>query len=94
MIGDGVKVGGLRSPKGQTGATKPGSVADSCHPALEPRQKGSQAFIIAGADAVMNHPSAELLAEVFPDLPLTRDVSEFDTLLANDRAAAGFEPTH
>ena len=42
----------------------------------------------------MNRPSAELLAEVFPDVPLTREVGEFGTLLAIDlaRQVLGFEP--
>ena len=34
----------------------------------------------------MNRPSADLLAEVFPSVPLTHDIGEFDTLLAIDRA--------
>ena len=44
----------------------------------------------------MNRPSAELLAEVFPGVPLTRDVGKFGTLLAIDRArqTLGFEPAH
>jgi UDP-glucose 4-epimerase len=44
----------------------------------------------------MNRPSADLLAEVFPDVPLTRDVGKFGTLLAIDRArrVLGFEPEH
>jgi hypothetical protein len=44
----------------------------------------------------MNRPSAELLAEVFPDVRLTGEVSEFGTLLAIDRArkVLGFEPRH
>jgi nucleoside-diphosphate-sugar epimerase len=57
---------------------------------------GNPAFIIAAADTVMNRPSAALLAEVFPDVRLTRDVGEFGTLLAIDRAreVLGFEPRH
>ena len=52
--------------------------------------------IEAAADTVMNRPSAELLAEVFPGVPLTREVGEFGTLLAIDRArqVLGFEPRH
>jgi nucleoside-diphosphate-sugar epimerase len=57
---------------------------------------GSQSFIIAAADTVMSRPSAALLAEIFPDVELTRDVGEFGTLLAIDRArqVLGFEPRH
>ena len=74
-------------------------VAASCRLALEAPAdavKGNPAFIIAAADTVMNRPSAELLAEVFPGVPLTRDVGKFGTLLAIDRArqALGFEPAH
>jgi nucleoside-diphosphate-sugar epimerase len=57
---------------------------------------GSPSFIIAAADTVMNRPSAGLLAEVFPGVRLTRDVGEYGTLLAIDRArkVLGFEPGH
>jgi nucleoside-diphosphate-sugar epimerase len=74
-------------------------VAASCRLALQAGAEavtGNPAFIIAAADTVMNRPSAELLAEVYPDVPLTRDVGEFGTLLAIDRAreVLGFEPSH
>jgi nucleoside-diphosphate-sugar epimerase len=74
-------------------------VAASCRLALEAPAdavKGNPAFIIAAADTVMNRPSAELLAEVFPGVPLTRDVGTFGTLLAVARArqVLGFEPAH
>ena len=57
---------------------------------------GSPGLIIAAADTVMNRPSAALLAEVFPRVPLTRDIGEFETLLAIDRAreVIGYEPRH
>jgi nucleoside-diphosphate-sugar epimerase len=57
---------------------------------------GSPSFIIAAADTVMDRPSAGLLAEVFPGVRLTRDVGEYGTLLAIDRArkVLGFEPAH
>jgi nucleoside-diphosphate-sugar epimerase len=56
----------------------------------------SPSLIVAAADTVMNRPSAELLREVFPEVPLTGEVSEFGTLLAIDRArrVLGFEPRH
>jgi nucleoside-diphosphate-sugar epimerase len=74
-------------------------VAQSCRLALEADPEaitGSPAFIIAAADTVMNRPSAELLAEVYPGVKLTRDVGEFGTLLAIDRArdVLGFQPEH
>jgi nucleoside-diphosphate-sugar epimerase len=74
-------------------------VAASCRLALEvsaDQVAGNPAFIIAAADTVMNRPSAELLAEAYPDVTLTRDVGELGTLLAIDRAreVLGFEPQH
>jgi nucleoside-diphosphate-sugar epimerase len=74
-------------------------VAQSCRLALEAEATtvtGNPAFIIAAADTVMNRPSAELLAEVYPTVKLTRDVGEFGTLLAIDRAreVLGFAPAH
>ena len=56
-------------------------------------QQSAEAVV---ADTVMDRPSAELLAEVYPGVTLTRDVGEFGTLLAIDRARAalGFTPQH
>jgi len=73
--------------------------AQACRKALEVDAasiKGSPAFIIAAADTVMNRPSADLLAEVYPGVKLTRDVGEHGTLLAIDRAreVLGFSPEH
>src|SRR5260370_36266937 len=74
-------------------------VAASCRLALEAPAEavhGNPAFIIAAADTVMNRPSAELLAEVYPGVQLTREVSQFGTLLAIDRAPQlpASEPAH
>jgi nucleoside-diphosphate-sugar epimerase len=71
-------------------------VALSCRLGLSAQVTGSESFIIAAADTVMNRPSADLLAEVFPGVKLTRDVGEFGTLLAIDKAREilGFEPGH
>jgi nucleoside-diphosphate-sugar epimerase len=68
----------------------------ACRLALTADVRGSSAYIIAAADTVMDRPSAELLREVYPGTPLTRDVAEYGTLLANDRArdALGFTPQH
>ena len=73
--------------------------AAACRLALEAPAEAvgdSPSFIIAAADTVMNRSSSALLAEVFPGVPLTREVAEFDTLLAIDRArqAIGYEPQH
>ena len=74
-------------------------VAAACRLALEaPADSvaGSPSFVIAAADTVMNRSSSSLLDEVFPDVPLTRELGEFDSLLASDRAreAIGYEPQH
>jgi nucleoside-diphosphate-sugar epimerase len=68
-------------------------VAQSCRLALEADVTGAEVFIIAAADTVMNRPSAELMAEVYPDVEL-RAVGEFGTLLAIDKArrVLGYEP--
>jgi len=69
-------------------------VATACRLGLEAEVTGSQNVIIAAADAVMNRPSRDVLAEVFPGVPVIRDVAEFGTLLAIDRARdlLGYEP--
>ena len=76
-------------------------VALSCRLALEadlPSEQGagSQSFIIAAADTVMTRPSAELMAEVFPGVPLRGAVPGHTTLLSIDRAkqVLGFVPEH
>jgi nucleoside-diphosphate-sugar epimerase len=61
-------------------------VAQSCRRSLEAGIQGAEAFIIAAADTVMNRPSRELLAEVYPGVPLRDGVGEFDTLLGIDKA--------
>jgi nucleoside-diphosphate-sugar epimerase len=74
-------------------------VASACRLSLEaPAESlaGSPGLIIAAADTVMNRPSAALFREVFPGVPLTRDIGEYETLLAIDRAREliGYEPQH
>jgi nucleoside-diphosphate-sugar epimerase len=71
-------------------------VAAACRLGLEADVSGSQNVIIAAADTVMNRPSRDLLAEVFPSVPLNREIAEFGSLLAIDRAkqVIGYEPGH
>ena len=74
-------------------------VAAACRLALEAPQDAvadSPSFVIAAADTVMNRPSSDLLDEVFPGVPLTREVGEFGSLLSSDRAreAIDYEPHH
>jgi UDP-glucose 4-epimerase len=70
--------------------------AQAVQRALEVAQPGFDQFIIAAADTVMSRPNAELIAEVFPDVPLTREVEPNETLLSIDKArrVLGFEPRH
>jgi UDP-glucose 4-epimerase len=64
--------------------------------ALETNRPGFEAYIIAAADTVMSRPNAELVAEVFPDVPVTRELGEHDTMLSIDKARRllGYEPRH
>jgi nucleoside-diphosphate-sugar epimerase len=69
-------------------------VAQSTLRALTADVRGADAFIIAAADTVMERSSRDLMAEVFPDVPLRRELGEHETLLAIDKARAvlGYEP--
>lgn len=64
--------------------------------ALENAEPGFESFIIAAADTVMSRASAELVAEVFPHVALTREISGRETLLSIDKAKAmlGYAPEH
>jgi hypothetical protein len=61
-------------------------VAQSCRLGLEADITGAEVFIIAAADTVMNRPSRELLAEVFPGIPLHGEIGEYETLLSIQKA--------
>ena len=69
-------------------------VAQSVRLALEADIAGAEAFIIAAADTVMKRPSRDLMAEVFPGVPVADDVPEHGTLLSIDRARRmlGYSP--
>lgn len=71
-------------------------VAQACRLGLERETTGSRNVIVAAADTIMRTPSRELLAAVFPGVELTRDIGEFETLLAIDgaRELLGYEPQH
>ena len=71
-------------------------VAASCQNALEANISGAHNVIIAADDTIMNRPSAELLRDVFPGVDLRKEIGEFETLLAIDRARdlIGFSPQH
>jgi nucleoside-diphosphate-sugar epimerase len=69
-------------------------VAQSVRRALEAEVAGAEAFIIAAADTVMRRPSRELMAEVFPGVPVRDGLPEHGTLLGVDKARRllGYEP--
>ena len=71
-------------------------VAAACRLGVERDTAGSQNVIIAAADTIMDTPSAELMAAVFPDVPLTRPLQGYETLLAIDaaRELLGYAPAH
>ena len=71
-------------------------VAQACRLGVQVATTGSQNVIVAAADTIMNTPSRELLARVFPGVPLTREIGEFETLLAIDAARdlLGYAPAH
>jgi nucleoside-diphosphate-sugar epimerase len=70
--------------------------AQAIRKALEVEIKGAEVFIIANADGVMSRPNTELMAEVFPDVPMKPGVGPNETLLSIERArrVLGYEPQH
>ena len=70
--------------------------AQAVRRALEARGTGTEVFVIANADTVMRRSSAELAAEHFPGVPVTKDLGEHETLLSIDKARRllGYEPRH
>lgn len=71
-------------------------VAQSCRKSLTADIRGSENFIIAANDTVMNRPSRELMQDVFPGVPVAEGLSGYDTLLSNQKAKTllGFEPEY
>ena len=70
--------------------------AQAIRKAIEAPIKGAEVFIIANADTVMSRPNAELMAEVFPSVPLKEGLADNETLLsiARARRLLGYEPQH
>jgi nucleoside-diphosphate-sugar epimerase len=62
--------------------------------ALAASRPGMDVFVIAAADTVMSRSSAELAAEVFPHVRVTRELGTHETLLSIDKARTvlGFDP--
>ena len=70
-------------------------VAESVRRALVADVRGAEAFVIAAADTVMRQPSRELMAQIFPAVPVRAGVAGNDTLLGIDKARRllGYAPT-
>lgn len=64
--------------------------------ALENAPAGFDRFLIAAADTVMSRPAAELVAEVFPDVPVRGELAPHASLFSTDKARRllGYEPQH
>jgi nucleoside-diphosphate-sugar epimerase len=62
--------------------------------ALEHEATGVDVFVIANADTVMSRRSADLAAEVYPGVPVTKELGEHETMLSIDKArrVLGYEP--
>ncbi len=71
-------------------------VAQACRLAMEADIPGAEAFTIAAADTLMRQPSRQLMAEGFPEVSVSNDLGEFDTLLSIDKArqVLGYAPQH
>ncbi|MFI7546903.1 NAD-dependent epimerase/dehydratase family protein [Actinoplanes sp. NPDC049599] len=70
--------------------------AQAVRKALAYDTPGADVFVIANADTVMSRSSASLAAEVFPGVPVTKELGEHETLLSIDKArrVLGYEPEH
>ena len=68
--------------------------AQAVRRALEHEATGVDVFVIANADTVMSRHSADLAAEVYPGVPVTRALGEHETLLSIDKArrVLGYAP--
>lgn len=70
--------------------------AQSARLALEAPITTAETFIISAVDTIMNWPTAELMAAVFPDVPIDEGTGEFETLLNIEKAQnmLGFDPQY
>ena len=57
---------------------------------------GADNFIIANADTVMTRSSADLMQDVYPDVPVHGKLEDRQTLLSIEKAkrVLGYEPEH
>lgn len=70
--------------------------AQAVRRSLEYDRPGLEVFVIANADTVMGRSSAALAAEYFPDVPVTRELGEHETMLSIAKAQRllGYAPEH
>ena len=70
--------------------------AQAIRKALESTIEGAEVFIIANADTVMSRSNMSLMAEVFPNVPHKRELSQNGTLLSIDKARRmlDYNPQH
>jgi nucleoside-diphosphate-sugar epimerase len=70
--------------------------AQAVRRAIEYPEPGFEVFIIANADTVMTRPTADLVRENLPDIPVTRELHGNETLLSIEKArrVLGYEPLH
>jgi nucleoside-diphosphate-sugar epimerase len=71
-------------------------VAQACRLGLEADVAGADHFTIAAADTLMKTPSRELMASVFPGVPVDLGLGQFDTLLSIEKARRelGYAPLY
>lgn len=71
-------------------------VAQACRLGLTAEVEGADEFLIAAEDTAMPTPSRELLASVYPGVPLADGHGEFTSLLSSAKAARvlGYAPEH
>jgi nucleoside-diphosphate-sugar epimerase len=71
-------------------------VAQACRLGLTANPTGAEVCIVAAEETVMPRDSVDLMAEVFPNVPLRRALSGRETLLSIDRArrVLGYRPAH
>ena len=69
-------------------------VAQACRLALLAEVTGAPAYVIAAGDTLMDRPSADLAAEVFPGVPVRRPLTPYESLLSSDKARdeLGYRP--
>ncbi len=71
-------------------------VAQATRLAVEVDTDGVENFLVAADDTCMTTPSEQLMAQVYPDVPLRRPVPGHETLLSVDKArnVLGYAPRH